>query len=216
MKDQLTERQRTILNFIEQFRDEAGYPPTLREIGKQFGIASTFGVKRHLEALEKKGYITVENNASRGINLLKIENSVAENSLIREDSTIYRQVPIIGRVAAGSPIMAIENMEGNLIIDPSFTKRADDSFALKVKGDSMIEAGIFEGDMVIVSPSTQVNTNDIAVAMINGEVTVKTLIKKNNQVTLKPQNNKYQPINVSENDDFKLVGKVVGVVRWIS
>lgn len=213
MKDQLTERQRTILNFIEQFREESGYPPTLRQIGKQFGIASTFGVKRHLEALEKKGYITVENNASRGINLLKMENSPKDT--VQEDS-IYRQVPIIGRVAAGSPIMAIENMEGNLIIDPSFAKRSDDSFALKVKGDSMIDAGIFEGDMVIVSPSTEVTTNDIAVAMINGEVTVKTLIKKNNQVTLQPQNNKYQPIKVSEDDDFKLIGKVVGVVRWIS
>ena len=136
--------------------------------------------------------------------------------IVQEDSTIYRQVPIIGRVAAGSPIMAIENMEGNLIIDPSFAKRNDDSFALKVKGDSMIDAGIFEGDMVIVSPSSEVNTNDIAVAMINGEVTVKTLIKKNNQLTLQPQNNKYKPINVSEEDEFKLVGKVVGVVRWIS
>lgn len=206
MKNQLTDRQQEILNFLEQFKNEFGYPPTLRQIGAKFGISSTFGVKRHLDALEKKGHITVENNASRGISLVRQE----------EDSTLAIKIPIIGRVAAGSPITAIENRDGELLIGSAMIKNPESSFALKVKGDSMIEAGILDGDMVIVSPTFEVSNNDIVVAMINGEATVKTFIKKNNQVILQPENSKYKPILVNETEDFKIIGKVVGIQRWIN
>ena len=212
MKNELTDRQHEILNFIHEFRDENGYPPTLREIGRRFSISSTFGVKRHLDALVKKGYLNIESNASRGISIIKDDPQGFEE----ERNDIYRKVPIIGRVAAGSPIMAIENIEGSVVIDSAFMKKSQDCFALKVKGDSMVNAGIFENDLVIVTPRTDAANGDIVVAMLEDEVTVKTFEKKNNQVRLLPQNDNYQPIEVDKSKDFKIVGKVTGVVRWLN
>jgi repressor LexA len=131
MKKQLTDRQESILIFIQQFLQETGYPPTLRQIGKSFGISSTFGVKRHLDALEKKGYLNVESNASRGISLIKDEIDTVNLTNPNGDN-LFSKIPVIGRVAAGSPILAMENIEGSVIIDPSFIKKADDAFALRV------------------------------------------------------------------------------------
>ncbi len=212
MKNELTNRQQEILNFIHEFRDENGYPPTLREIGRRFEISSTFGVKRHLEALVKKGYLNIESNASRGISIIKEDTSVLDEAA----NSLYRQVPIVGRVAAGSPILAIENIEGSVVIDSSFMKKSEDCFALKVKGDSMVNAGIFENDLVIVTPRNDASNGDIIVAMLEDEVTVKTFEKKNNQVRLLPQNDNYQPIDVDTSKEFKIVGKVTGVVRWLN
>ena len=214
MKTQLTERQEEILTFIKQFREENGYPPTLREIGKKFGISSTFGVKRHLDALVKKGYLNIESNASRGISFSKDEN--AANIFNLEKELGFQKVPVVGRVAAGTPILAEENIEGNVILDSSFIKRSEDSFALKVKGDSMINVGIYEGDLVIVSSKRDIHNGDIVVAMLNNEATVKTYEIKNDKIKLIPQNEKYKPINVAGTDDFKLIGKVIGVVRWLN
>jgi len=214
MKTQLTERQEEILLFIKQYRESTGYPPTLREIGKKFNISSTFGVKRHLDALVKKGYLNIESNASRGISFLKNEETLGKS--FSERGGIFNKIPVIGRVAAGSPIMAIENLEGSIVIDPSFTKKAEDCFALKIKGDSMINAGIFEGDLVIVSPKKEASNGEIVVAMLEDEATVKTFEKKNNKVRLIPENDNYQAIDVTGRKDFTLIGKVVGVVRWIN
>ena len=215
MKNTLTERQTDILTFIHQFREENGYPPTLREIGKKFGISSTFGVKRHLEALVKKGFLTIESNASRGINLLHLDGDESKAEVI-EKNDLFDKVPIIGRVAAGSPILAMENIEGSIVIDSAFVKKSENCFALKVKGDSMINVGIFEDDMVIVQPSTEVNNGDIVVARIFDEVTVKTYQKKNDKISLIPENPKYNPIQIDETIEFSIVGKVTGVVRWIN
>jgi len=211
MKNELTERQQEILTFIHQFRNENGYPPTLREIGKKFQISSTFGVKRHLDALVKKGYLNVESNASRGISILR-DNQFPD----QERDNIFRKVPIIGRVAAGSPILAIENIEGSIVIDPAFIKKTQDCFALKVKGDSMVNAGIFENDLVIVTPRNDVSNGDIIVAMLEDEVTVKTFEKKNEVIRLLPQNDNYAPIEIDKSQEFKIVGKVTGVVRWLN
>ncbi|HKB85553.1 MAG TPA: transcriptional repressor LexA [Ignavibacteriaceae bacterium] len=211
MKNELTERQQEILTFIHQFRNENGYPPTLREIGKKFQISSTFGVKRHLDALVKKGYLNVESNASRGISILR-DNQFPD----QERDNIFRKVPIIGRVAAGSPILAIENIEGSIVIDPAFIKKSQDCFALKVKGDSMMNAGIFENDLVIVTPRNDVSNGDIIVAMLEDEVTVKTFEKKNEVIRLLPQNDNYAPIEIDKSQEFKIVGKVTGVVRWLN
>ncbi len=215
MKNKLTDRQQEILDFISDFRKENGYPPTLREIGKQFGISSTFGVKRHLEALVKKGYLNIESNASRGISLITNDN-FSDNETVIEQNNLFNKIPIVGRVAAGSPITAIENIEGSIVIDPSFIKNAEHCFALKVKGDSMINAGIFENDLVVVTQSTEVKNNDIVVAMLHDEVTVKTLERKNNKIRLLPENPDYQPIEINEKDDFRIIGKVKGVVRWLN
>lgn len=215
MKKQLTERQEEILTFIQQFQQENGYPPTLREIGKRFGISSTFGVKRHLEALTKKGYLNILSNASRGISINRDEVETSAQINLRDINNNFK-IPIIGRVAAGSPITAEENVEGSIVIDPMFFNKDLDSFALKVKGESMIEAGIFEGDLVIISPKATVLNGDIVVARVDDEVTVKIYENKNNNIRLLPQNKLYQPIVIENKDEFSIVGKVTGVVRWIN
>ncbi len=215
MKNKLTDRQQEILSFISQFLEASGYPPTLREIGKKFGISSTFGVKRHLDALVKKGYLNVESNASRGISFVHSINSSRNNNYNRIDE-LFRKIPVIGRVAAGSPILAIENIEGSVIIDNSFMKKSDECFALKVKGDSMINAGIFEGDLVIVSPNKETVNGDTVVARLDDEVTVKTLEKKHNKIRLIPENENYKPIEIDDKKEFSIVGKVVGVIRWFN
>jgi len=215
MKNKLTDRQEEILTFIKQFTVESGYPPTLREIGKHFQISSTFGVKRHLEALVKKGFINIESNASRGISLIK-KNTDDNTDAHWNDESAFIKIPVIGRVAAGLPITAIENLESSLIIDPSFLKKAEDAFALRVKGDSMINAGINDKDLVIVSPYEQAKNGDIVVALLNDEATVKKFELVNNKIKLIPENNAYNPIEVNSQDDFKLVGKVKGVVRWLN
>lgn len=208
MKTVLTERQKEILDFIQQYVDELGYPPTLREIGKKFGISSTFGVKRHLDALEKKGFLSIESNSSRAISISKSKTDIDNNSFL--------SIPLVGRVAAGFPILAIENIESNIVIDKSLVSKGEDSFALKVKGDSMINAGIFEGDIVIVNPSVQAVNGDIVVAMLEDEVTVKTYENKKNKIKLIPQNLNYKPIEIDGIKSFSIIGKVVGVLRWLN
>lgn len=215
MKNKLTDRQEEILNFIRQFTNETGYPPTLREIGKHFQISSTFGVKRHLEALVKKGFINIESNASRGISFIKKSDDELTNGVSR-DENVFIKIPILGRVAAGLPINAVENLEGSLIVDPSFLKKVEEAFALRVKGDSMINAGINDKDLVIVSPKEQAKNGDIVVAMLNDEATVKKFEFVNNRIRLIPENNSYNPIDVKSSDDFRLIGKVKGVVRWLN
>jgi len=215
MKDKLTDRQEDILAFIKQFTLESGYPPTLREIGKHFQISSTFGVKRHLDALVKKGFINIESNASRGISFIRKSSDEFIERTIGDDDAFIK-IPIIGRVAAGLPINAVENLEGSLVVDPSFLKKAEDAFALRVKGDSMINAGINDKDLVIVSPKEQAKNGDIVVAMLNDEATVKKFEFINNKIRLIAENNAYTPIEVKTEDDFKLIGKVKGVVRWLN
>ena len=215
MKNKLTERQKEILLFIQQFTHENGYPPTLREIGKHFQISSTFGVKRHLEALVKKGHINVESNASRGISFVRKNYDQYSESKLRQENA-FIQIPIVGRVAAGLPITAIENIEGSLIVDPTFLKRVEDAFALRVKGDSMINAGINDGDFVIVTPNERTKHGDIVVAILNDEATVKRFEHMDNKIKLIPENIAYSPIEVNANDEFKIAGKVKGVIRWFN
>lgn len=211
MKKQLTERQEQILRFIRDFVQQSGYPPTLREIAKEFNLSSTFGVKRHLDALEKKGYLIVESNASRGICLMKeFENitTIENNSFV--------SVPLVGRVAAGSPILAIENIEGSIVVDPSIVKKSKDAFALKVHGQSMIDEGIFDGDIVVVSPTEKSNSGDIVVAIVDDEATVKKLEINKNKIRLIPANKNFQPIEIKDENQFSIAGKVKGILRILN
>ncbi|MBN1300873.1 MAG: transcriptional repressor LexA [Melioribacteraceae bacterium] len=209
MSKELTDRQKQILNFIRGYIETNGYPPTYREIGFNFSIASTFGVKRHLDALHKKGFIRMEENSSRTLSLTSL--SSPDNERINDDAI---ELPIVGRVAAGYPILAEQNIEGSITISASMLKNKTGSFGLKVKGDSMIEAGIFEGDVVIVTPQKSANNGDIIIAMLQDEATLKRYEKKENTVYLIPENKNYNIIEVNNREDFSIIGKVLGVFRW--
>lgn len=208
MKHELTERQQEILNFIQQFIAVKGFPPSFREIGKQFGIASTFGVKRHIDALVKKGCLSNESKTSRTIAVL---GEAANKPKHLSDNLI--ELPIVGRVAAGQPILAEENIEGNFTVDQNMLNNKRGCFGLKVRGDSMINAGIFENDLVIVSPQQDVSNGDIVVALLRDEATMKRFFKKENKVMLVPENEKYFPIEIEDMEEFSIVGKVIGVFR---
>ena len=214
MKKELTDRQQEILSFIEQFRDENGYPPTLRQIGKQFGISSTFGVKRHMDALVKKGHILVESNASRGITILSDFEHITLPQTFSDVEKYFKRIPILGRVAAGVPITAVENHDGDVVVDPAMLKGFQTCFALKVKGDSMMNAGIMEKDFVIVASQNFAKHDDIVVALIDDEATVKRYWQKNNEIKLIPENDNYQPIEIVNKEVFHIAGKVIGVIRW--
>ena len=176
MKNQLTDRQKEILDFIKEYLGFNGYPPTLREIAKQFNIASTFGIKRHLDALQKKGYLSVESFASRAISLT--ENPTEKN---QQNNSV--EIPVVGRVAAGYPIMSEENIEGSISIQSGLLKNKSEIFGLKVKGESMKNAGIFEGDIIIVNQQKDAVNGDIVVALLDNEATVKRFLIKNNNST---------------------------------
>lgn len=208
MKNELTERQQEILDFIQQFIAVKGFPPSFREIGKQFGIASTFGVKRHIDALVKKGYLSNESKTSRTLAVL---GETVNKSKHLFDNLI--ELPIVGRVAAGQPVLAEENIEGNYMVDSNMFNNKNGCFGLKVRGDSMINAGIFDDDLVIISPQQDVSNGDIVVALLRDEATMKRFFRKENKVTLVPENEKYSPIEVENLEEFSIVGKVVGVFR---
>lgn len=212
MKNNLTDKQLEILNFIKDFISENGFPPTLREIGSHFNIVSTFGVKRHLDALKKKGYLNINSNSSRAISVTQSASDDFRKVISISEET--QQIPVIGRVAAGSPILSEENIEGSISIDRTFIKNATGCFALKVQGDSMIDAGIFDSDLVIVSPQSNAKNGEIIVARLESEITVKIFDNTKKDVILLPKNEKYSPIRITNKDDFYIIGKVIGVLRW--
>src|SRR5450432_3861272 len=164
----LTDRQREILDFITQSIRERGYPPTLREIGLHFGIRSTNGVNDHLRALEKKGYLQREDLKSRALRPVGVGGPVRASG--QDDDFV--EVPLVGRVAAGVPLLAVENVEDTVRVDRFFIGQTREVFALRVKGESMIEDGIFDGDYIFVRKQLQASRGDIVVAMINDEATV--------------------------------------------
>ena len=203
----LTERQAEVLDFIISNLSGRGFPPTVAEIATNFKFASPNAAASRLNALRKKGYINIEPRASRGIEVMK--NPSGDQA----GPGLAPALPIIGRVAAGSPILAEESVEDRLVLDAdAFRKRPD--YLLRVHGDSMVDVGIYEGDLIAVHRTQEVRTGDVIVARINGDVTVKTLRRKGKDVTLEPANSKYKPIHVdSENDEFAIEGQCVGVLR---
>ncbi|MGQ0722873.1 MAG: transcriptional repressor LexA [Candidatus Eiseniibacteriota bacterium] len=199
----LTARQNEILEYLRGEIDRRGLPPTIREIGDEFGIRSTKGVEDHLAALERKGFIRRERGKSRAIEIKD-----------RPDLRGARLVPLIGRIAAGSPALAVENHEGSFILDESLVG-AGDNFLLRVTGDSMTKAGILDGDFVVVRSQKTARNGEIVAARIGEEATVKRFQKDGGAVTLLPENDAYEPIEVDPTGEFELLGKVVGVYRRI-
>jgi repressor LexA len=219
MSEPLTERQEKILSFIKRSIVEQGYPPTIREIGEHFGIRSTNGVNDHLKALERKGYLMRGELKSRALSVVegarmprlgkRLETAQAAN----DDSV---EVPVIGKVAAGEPILAQENITDHVRIDAMLLGESGKRvFALRVTGDSMIGDGIFDGDYIFVRKQLQAEAGEIVVAMIEDEATVKRFYPEGDRIRFQPSNPRLKPIYVNR-DDFRetqIIGVVVGVYR---
>lgn len=202
MAKEITKRQETVLFFIKDFIHKRGFPPTIREIAVHLKITSLKAVDRHLDALEKKGYLRRAQGISRAIEIL------GQATLPQ-----VREIPIIGTVRAGVPNLAVEDIEGTIALDTNWA-RWPETFFLRVKGDSMIEAHIMEGDLALVLPQADADNGDIVVALIGDEATLKIFYREQDRIRLQPANSQMQPIYVCQNDPpFRLVGKVVGIFR---
>lgn len=240
MKD-LTDRQKLILDFIAASIRERGYPPTLREIGKHMGIKSTNGVSDHLRALKRKGYLDRTRLKSRALTLTKPEGPIlqevkelpvgletdteldGENESVGQvlpfrrpiESDDLVELPILGRVAAGQPILAVEDARESVKIDRFFLGPNTEVFALRVTGDSMIEAGILDGDFIFVRKQIKAQPGDIVVAMIDEEATVKYFYPEGDRIRFQPANARLEPIIVRREEfrETQILGIVVGVYR---
>jgi repressor LexA len=211
----LTKRQSEIFEFILSCIAKHDAPPTRIEIAKEFGFRSPNAAEDHLKALAKKGYIELKTGTSRGIqvNHLAANDSVHANASINANDNYQPGFAIIGDVAAGSPILAQENIQSHLSIDPSFFSDTPD-YLLRVKGDSMIEMGIYEKDILAIKKSNQAVQDQVVVARIGDDVTVKRFRKNNNKVQLIAENKDYQPIEVDlKTEQFAIEGVVVGLIR---
>jgi repressor LexA len=216
----LNDKARAIYDFIVRFCDEAGYPPTIREIGEEFQIASTNGVRYYLKALENAGYVKArqEGKSRCIVPLLAPSSRSAGGATSRRVGRAAvamlpaAGIPIVGRVAAGSPIAAIDDVEGHLTLEEMFPAR-DDLFALRVQGQSMKDRGILHGDLVVVRKQEHARDGDAVVALVGSDATVKTYRRREDAVDLVPANPDFQTLTVGPDDDFRLVGVVVGLVR---
>ena len=208
----LTARQEQTLDFIRQSIQERGYPPTLREIGEYMGIRSTNGVNDHLRALERKGYLRREDMKSRA---LKLVSGMESSPPAKTSDDDLVEVRVLGRVAAGLPLLAEENVIDTVRVDRMLVRGGREVFGLRVTGDSMIEAGIMSGDYIFVKKQSTAERGDIVVALIGDEATVKHFYPERDYVRFQPANSQMAPILVRASD-FKstmLLGKVVGVYR---
>ncbi|HYQ31363.1 MAG TPA: transcriptional repressor LexA [Polyangiaceae bacterium] len=208
----LTARQEQTLDFIRKSIEERGYPPTLREIGEYMGIRSTNGVNDHLRALERKGYLRREDMKSRA---LKLVSGMESSTPVKVPDDDLVEVRVLGRVAAGLPLLAEENVIDTVRVDRMLVRGGREVFGLRVTGDSMIEAGIMSGDYIFVKKQSTAERGDIVVALIGDEATVKHFYPERDYVRFQPANSQMAPILVRASD-FKstmLLGKVVGVYR---
>ena len=212
----LTDRQREILDFITRSIRDRGYPPTLREIGLHFGIRSTNGVNDHLRALEKKGHLQREDLKSRALRPVTAAAHRARGAdKDKHASADIVEIPLVGRVAAGLPLLAVENVQDTVHVDRFFIGQTREVFALRVKGDSMIEDGIHDGDYIFVRKQLQANRGDTVVAMIGDEATVKRYYPEGDTIRFQPANASMQPILVKKREfkSVNLIGVVIGVYR---
>jgi repressor LexA len=216
----LTARQGEVLEFIRQFLAKAGYPPTVREIGAHFGFVPR-SIFDHLKALERKGYLRRTASKSRSLQILDpappalpSSQLAARNSrLAARRSPPYRELPILGRVAAGQPLLSDQNLEGTSVV-PQDWVNGDEAFLLKVQGDSMIGAHICPGDQALVRRQSTAETGDIVVALLNDEATIKRILFRSDGIVLQPENPTMAPIQVKKSEkSFQIVGKVVGILR---
>ena len=241
---ELTPRQQNILDFVHEFQQEHGYPPSIREIGEFFGIRSTNGVSDHLRALERKGFLSRNGHLSRSLQVVRDETRFVPEAdegdgenvpVIARTTTTGRTlslaakpsatsplqrgnsvvVPVMGRVAAGQPMLAVEDSEDTLVVDSYLLGGPGEVFGLRVVGESMIDAGILPGDFLFVRKRSTAQSGDIVVAMIEGEATVKRWFPEGDRIRLQPENATMKPIYVNRSDfrAVDLLGTVVGIYR---
>ncbi len=199
----VTERQHAIYSYIKEFILLNKFPPTVREIGEEFGIKSTNGVREALISLEKKGLIKKSSRQARSIELLQSTPSIATAA----------HVPLIGRIAAGTPILAEENVEDTLAVDKALLPRSSQIFALRVQGDSMTGDGILNGDLAIIRMQKNAERGQIIAAIIDGDATLKHYYPTENRIELRASNQAYSPIIIDEGDSFSIAGILAGVIR---
>jgi repressor LexA len=229
MADALTQRQREILDFISASIVERGFPPTLREIGEHFSIRSTNGVNDHLKALEKKGHLRREDLKSRAMRPIlpdgmgevvplggrRLATGTQTVELVTPGDDDMMDIPILGKVAAGLPILAVENATDSVKVDKMLIGGHREVFGLRIVGESMIDDGIFDGDYIFVKKTSVARSGEIVVAMIEGEATVKRYFPEGDRIRFQPANQNMAPIIVRR-ADFKsvdIIGIVVGVYR---
>ena len=202
--EDLTPKQKCILDYLKEVVHEKGYPPSVREIGVAVGLKSTSTVHSHLSNLEKKGYIRRDPTKPRAIEIFDIpfQEQVFRKKMIN--------VPVVGKVTAGEPVLATENVEDLFPLPIDFVETESDVYMLKIEGSSMVDAGIMSGDHVLVKKQNTAENGDIVVALIGDEATVKRFYKEDNQVRLQPENSEMQPIFVK---DVCILGQVIGLLR---
>ncbi len=203
--EELTERQQAILSFIKKEIQDKGYPPSVREIGEAVGLKSPASVHSHLKSLEKLNFIRRDPSKPRAIEVLYDSSDIT--SLEKE----MIQIPVVGKITAGQPIFADENIEDYFPVPVDYlSSSAKDLFILEVKGESMIEAGVFDGDYVIAQKQNYANNNDIVIALTEDGATVKRFFKEKDHICLQPENTSMKPIIIN---DVYILGKVIGLYR---
>jgi len=225
-KKELTSTQENLLNFLRNFLLEKGFPPTLREIASHFGLKGPKSPQKTLKVLEKKGYLRRVPGGSRAIEILKPQIGRLRTAMVqgRRSGLLYEKIvgsasvptislPIVGRVTAGDPILAIENIEGYVNFDRNLVS-SEDVFLLRVKGESMIDAHIQDGDFALVKPQKDAENGEIIVALIDDEATIKRIFKKRDLIRLEPANPNMEPIVIKKGEKkVTIVGKVIGIFR---
>ncbi|MDR0519134.1 MAG: transcriptional repressor LexA [Clostridiales Family XIII bacterium] len=211
--EELKTRERQILDFMKKQIAHKGYPPTVREINAELGIKSTSTTHKDIERLEQKGYLKKDPSKPRAIMITDSSDRSVAGSVGTERHDII-DIPLVGRIAAGEPITSEQNIEEYVPVPASYVK--GENFMLKVQGDSMVDAGILDGDLILVQQQQTADNGDIVVAMIDGfesEATVKTFYKEKDHIRLQPQNSTMSPIIVN---DVAILGKVRGVFRYLN
>jgi repressor LexA len=207
MRAKSLEKQKKILDFVNRQVQEKGYPPSVREICKAVGFKSTSTVHAYLSSLEAEGLISKEPAKTRALKVIDESSKNLEGYISDHE---IENIPVIGQVTAGQPILAVENIEDTFPVPVQYLENSP-SFILRIKGDSMLNAGIIDGDFVIVKQQNTANNGDIVVALIGDEATVKTFYRQKDHIVLQPENDAYDPIIVK--DDVSIIGKVIGLFR---
>jgi repressor LexA len=201
--EQLSAKQARVLDFIKGHLQHTGYPPTVREIADRLGLAGPNSAKKFLDILERKGCIRRQPGCSRAIDIVGSTRTAA-----------LRSLPVVGAIRAGEPLLAVENSEERIAVDPSFA-HGEGLFFLRVTGDSMIEAHVMNGDLALIMPQPEVASGDIAAVLLGDEATLKYFFKEKSAVRLQPANPAYEPIIIKQKDaaQLRIIGKVIGIMR---